>query len=369
MKDYSQYLKARNCCAAGNYKKALKMYQNLYCHEPENELINYGMGYTLLCIYKDIYNHPEIEAEIRKHCEKSKLLGIAVLGTLEEQLGNAGEARKKYKKAIKFGDKDAFFYLIRLEHKLGNVENAQLYYDNYLEDVKNNYGEDDDQLNFSYLKFLGLSAMILNDIEVAEKIFEFLRTHGYRKKHSIQCLMTIEAKKGNYKEAYQRHLELCNLDEKSDEYSSLFVLYKLHKLDADYPTHHQYSKKQFLEYSLDDAKSHVDKKNGKRFLDNVDSIFNTCNISIQNLEPIEKAGSHDKYIWEFENNIAIKFNKPTNRVVIITIPDTKDILTIYPTITENKRLIQQPSTVETLREDSKVKRKSPIEKFNNRYHL
>lgn len=370
MKSYNKYLEANKLRSLGYYYKALKIYMDLYRDEPDNDLINYSIGKTLLEIHNDIYNHTEIEIQIRNHLKKSGLRGIAQLGLLEEKLGNVEAAIKQYKKAIKFeNDDDAFYNLICLYIKLGNIDEAQNYYNLFLDSVKSSFSQK--EINETILYLLGKSAMYLNDSVVANKVFNYLKDSPHYRESVLEGLMKLEVKNENYEQAYQIYLELKKIDEAYDNNLLLFILYKLNRLNKDYETRHDYYKNQLLEYSIDYAIEHIE-KHKDMFMEKIDivSLFDICRRSINDLDPINKKyNAVDQYLLEFESNIGTINGKPTNRVEIRTIQDTKNILTLYPTITEKRKYTTNPISILNKNSSQKVKRKSQIEKFNSKYNL
>lgn len=370
MKYYNRYLEATNLNSIGKFTKSLEIFRSLYNEEPENDLINYGIAYTLLNKEKDIEKKPEIEHQIREHIKKSQLLGIILLGELEERLGNIEKARKQYKKAIKFDNKpDAFYHLIALEEKLGNINEAKECYTMFLESIKNDF-KDNGNVDKPSIFLLGKSALEMEDYGVAKDIFNYLINSEKYIQSSIKCLIVIDIKTKNYEEAYKKVPLLDDSNNFEEEPLFLFLIHKLGYLYREYPTKKSYYKNQLLNYRRKRAIHSIIKGNKDKFLDCVDPalMFHICNRNIKGLAPIKKYGYIDKYHIDFTSNIGNVHGNLTNRVSVTTIADTKRILTIYPTINEhNKEKCNLVSDEE--KETKKVKTKSQIEKFNSKYNL
>lgn len=372
MRYYKTYIEAKKLNLMGKHSEALEIYRKIYNAQPENDLINYGIGYTLMALYPDIYNYPEIEIQIRNHLKKAQLIGIRELGFLEEKLFNIEEARKYYKKAAKFDDLYSYHNLIFLELKLGNIDVARNYYDIYLEKVRNGYKNNKNISRFIYMQNLvlfGISAINFNDNKIAKKVFTYLEDIDEYREEALNNLMKIEIKEDNYQEAYKKYLKLCDLGMKVDSYESLYILSKLNKLSADYPTEYDYYKKQLLEYNVGSAIEHCNKHSKEFFLD-INDIFKICSNAIREIEPTNSDGIIDRYILKFGTMIGTTLNnQSTNRIIVKTMPKTKNILTMYPAITEHKKIIPNFSDSEIIESSNKTKRKSQIEKFNSKYNL
>ena len=370
MRDYKGYLHAKHLNNVGNHQKALQIYRSLYNEEPENDLINYGIAYSLLNIYKDLQNNLEIENQIRNHIKKAQKKGIELLGQLEEKLGNLGLAKRYYEKDIKLGNNvNSFYYLILLNQKLGNIEEANECYDMFLKKVENipeNIIKDDKYTLF----ILGKSAMEQDDYEVSRKIFNYLKNFRNYRQTAVICLIRLDTKTRNYEEAYKKTSLLKDNNNLEEGPLYLFILHKLNYLYKEYPTNHRYIKKQLLKYSQERTILHIMKKHKDEFLDFVDPslMFHTCNKNIKDLNPIKRYGDFDKYYIDFTSDIGEVKGNLTNRVCVVTIADTTKILEIRPvSVLEKEKKYDYISESEN--SNQKVKRKSQIEKFNSRYNL
>ena len=96
---------------------------------------------------------------------------------------------------------------------------------------------------------------------------------------------------------------------------------------------------------------------------NIEELYEYTSAQIQNLEPIE-GSINDKYIIKCDKIVGITIDKqPTDTIKVIVIPNTKDIITMYPIPTINNKL-----EIENNYTSSKQKvRESQIDKFNRRY--
>ena len=134
---------------------------------------------------------------------------------------------------------------------------------------------------------------------------------------------------------------------------------------------YSYSEKQIISYSKEDAINHIKEHH---LSDDCVSNFNDENQLLQLFEYVKEKltkdniiydGSFDKYMVRI-NNVGFSKNDNTiNQLAVLTIPGTKDIITMYPTEGNESELIIEEPEVKT--EEKKVKRLSQIEKFNKKY--
>ena len=131
-----------------------------------------------------------------------------------------------------------------------------------------------------------------------------------------------------------------------------------------------YSSKQIISYDKNEAINHivdhhyVNVKTSK-FNDNIDieKLFNEAS-SLMDKEKIIYDSMFDKYIVKYPNIGTNKNNENIHQLCILTLPDTNDIITMYP-CDGTESIYNLEELEETTK--PKVKRLSQIEKFNKKY--
>jgi tetratricopeptide (TPR) repeat protein len=170
---------------------------------------------------------------------------------------------------------------------------------------------------------------------------------------------------------------------KSLDYSRVFYLRSRinYHIDRNRREPNSYIFRQIVEYRESDMIDHI-KKHEADYNDNNRKISTA--IFAPDV-PIEKLIEHAKENMRPENIINEGFagqvytfkydecgrddNKITDFFEVVVFPDTKDIITMYPTFTPNNRYYVDLNHLKEKKEDSSfgVKRLSQIEKFNKRY--
>ena len=141
----------------------------------------------------------------------------------------------------------------------------------------------------------------------------------------------------------------------------------------------KYSIKQLLNYDKNLLKEHLDKHIEKEDsstiegkinkLIDIDNLINTVVVKINNQDR-DYNDIFDIYYVEYKGIGKIN-NEEVNYLEVIVIPDTKNILTMYPAKIPNyfhKTMSYHDIKNKEECENVKVKRKSQIEKFNERYN-
>jgi len=130
-----------------------------------------------------------------------------------------------------------------------------------------------------------------------------------------------------------------------------------------------YSEKQIINYNKKKAIQHIKSHHGENSVyisyfnsnNDIEKIFNEISDYIVDKKPYY-SGVYDVYIVHLNNiKMGSIYNKKLNDISIITLPNTKNILTMYPVDMVDEDL----NDVE--KEPPKTKRLSQIDKFNKKY--
>ena len=151
-----------------------------------------------------------------------------------------------------------------------------------------------------------------------------------------------------------------------------FLKYKL-GIENDIETENIYFAKQLYSYSREEAINHISEhldENEEKIMHsvylediNIEELYEYASRQIQDLEPGE-GYVNDRYVVRCNRIVGMTIDKqPTDTIKIVVIPNTKDIITIYPIPALNNKL-----EIENNYTSPKQKiRESQIDKFNRRY--
>lgn len=241
--------------------------------------------------------------------------------------------------------KDAMFILGQLEKINGNITLAQYYFKTLI----------GSKYNDNALIELGLIEKYLGNLETSKKYFEKIsikkdiEPENLYQFQSLLQRIFIEIKLENFKKAYllfQQLLEFTELKKfKASDINqlNLYLKYKLNILTANdqEKIQNSYFLKQLIQYDETRAIEHIQlhleennqKKEHTRFFQTVD-ISNLYQIIVQKIKDLEPYNFSlcDKYLIDCEEIIGEVNNCKTNNVKVITFPNTKNIVTMYPII-------------------------------------
>lgn len=237
--------------------------------------------------------------------------------------------------------KFAMFELGKLEVIEGNYKSARYYFETRL-----NYSSD----KYSMLELAKLE-LLEGNYQRAKYIFKVLMNlMDFEDRYIIvRELLNLNIKLENYDKCLIYLNELSNLysdyitvQEISDY--ELYIKYKLNKLE-NVKNISGYFNNQLVNYNENQAISHIKKHltedkvkaiHGMFCADiNVESLFYKMKDKINDYEPIN-FGIYDKYTFEMENIIGNVMEIDTKYLCIITVCNTKDIISMYPILSKNK---------------------------------
>jgi len=264
------------------------------------------------------------------------------LGEIEKFAGNFEKARMHFEKSLKQNpNPTAFNNLANMEFFLGNNEAAKENYYRSLNHQKNSHA----------LNYLGKVYLSDKDYQTAEEIFN-IHLNKYNKTVGNMNLVSLYIKKQDYEKAayyFEQIKSEISKEDLPEVYANNISSYLEYMLKNTIQNPTSYFEQQLLEYSIDTLITHL-KKHTDLEITQAASIFNE-GIDIQEVityateqikdKKIYLSNSGDTYIVKFDKEIGENFGQPTKYTKVITIANTKKILTIFPIIASDKPQTQK----------------------------
>lgn len=268
------------------------------------------------------------------------------LGRLYASEGKNEQAKSLFEQLLQIGDENdkefATLELGRLYASDGENEKAENHFKSILQT---------DNKAFAMLE-LGRLYACCNASEKAKQVLEQLLKIGNEndKTCALIELLKLSIKNKKYSQAlqYLDKLITVNTSLTSDQIKryQLFLKFKLGKIKKS-ELSEDYFGRQMAKYNLKSAleciSSNVD-IDGKgmhqgRFNSNINipDLFDICDETICEIEPYSY-DVVDKYIVALDYNIGISMEMETNLVEVVTISNTKDIITMYPVLSKYKNV-------------------------------
>lgn len=225
--------------------------------------------------------------------------------------------------------------------------------------------------------------MQFGDIEEAEEVLSnFIITKNTKDMNITQYIyikIKILACQEKWEECYQLLKEnLVRLQNYRGDFNFI-ILYLEKKLNVSFEIdipNYTYTMEQVLQYDekkvLEHISKHIDQEESCVFFDNFpleNYYFYFRNIlPLENYPRLYSGIFHNQYIFKYENCGHVD-GKNVNYILVITLQNSNDIITIYPFDNkENFPYIDITPKVEEIDiRKTKIKRLSQIEKFNQRY--
>ena len=275
---------------------------------------------------------------------RDKAYAMLELGKLEASVGNYEEAKTCFTDLINFGGRDKAYAMLelgKLEASVGNYEEAKICFT----DLINLGGRDK---AYAMLELGKLEASVGNYEEAKSCFNELLETSDWI--YGVENLLYLSIKEENYEEASQLLNTIYNANLIEDNQLSNIIYYLKYKLNLltenDKKKNRNYFCSQLLDYSREEAinhiKAHFDENEFKNihsiFLETIDieDIFPSIERHISEASP-EQLGFIDKYKIDCGDVVGISNSIETSCVEVITFPNTKDIVTMYPVIGIKKK--------------------------------
>jgi len=259
------------------------------------------------------------------------------------------------------------YYAIKELIENGKIELAKLALEKYLEDYpRNSYGLKE------YASILRQEGDILQALSLLSESEE-VSLHIIKER--IFCYIGMEEYELALKEVY-KILETSQ----ARNYLESFCKVKLGICDAS--DLRFYTARQAFHYSEEEALQHIKKHTRKRAKGNSGYCYFSPDISIEeiyhnirNLLPDAQSIITDDfmkcYIFQINGIGYTDEDLPVNHLQVTVLPNSSDIITMFPYIGNKKNNINNYNDMLAVREDyqpiKKLKRESQIEKFNRRY--
>lgn len=304
-KNYQDFLKAKELAKQKNIEEAYIKFKKLRKKAPNDLIVKYEFAKIL--IEMDNLNRARKILETLLNTSNNKI-AIFELGKLDVIDGNYVAARKKF---------------------------ASL-----LNTSKSNYG----------LLELGKLEALEENYDKADKLLKKVirESNDENQVYAFHELLNLNIKLEKYEESLIYLDKLMNLRKtiNLEDFFSLreigkyefYLKYKLNKID-DFSDIGAYYNSQLLKYKKELAIHYIkynttgNSKLNNVFNNNVDikELLNIMQEKIETLKPVN-FGIYDKYTIEFENFIGKVNNFDSNILCIVTLHDTKDIISMYPVL-------------------------------------
>lgn len=328
----------------GKYTKAIRILRKLHKFEPNDAFIENKLAESLI------------------NTDEGREEGI----NLFEKIIETKEGKSKYLAMMKL----ALFY-----NSNNDNEKAEIYLRKIISNINNSKELEKIKNNSIYM--LALILMYKNNsIDEAENLFLKLINTDYEYK-AILRVIYINIKKEEYKKAYS-YFSFYNLSDnnKKDMYNlEFFLKYKLGMLSKRQKKNPGYFCKQLLNYNEDEAVNHIcinkeyikDNKHIE-YNESLDThlLYKYLKEKINNMDPTYYK-LNDVYVVKCDYIIANINGKSIDKMVVITYPNTKNIITMHPNIKEDE---YDYNDVNEENKDvivKQMKRESQIDKFNRKY--
>ena len=282
---------------------------------------------------KENYKQAKICYEsILKGNNKFKPRATFELGRIYACTGNSKKAKDLFEKVINQEDKDrtdfALYELAELYMREGNTKQA-------MENLKKMlYSNNPASKKYAKIKLAHLFANI-GEYKMAENILVNLLKREMCD-YAVRQLIFLYLKINNIEEAF-KIFKMLPRGTKYYHDIKAYVYYKLGKSKETFLD--SYYRKQLVAYSeqltLEHINEHLFEYEGK----SIHTLFNS-DINMENLlqEVKEKIKEEnpiectlvEKYIIQCEEEIAVIDGEKVKTIEVVTIPDTKNILTMYP---------------------------------------
>lgn len=406
---YIDFVSAKQLIASGDINAAKKVLQNLLELNPEHHSIELELAKIYIKAQSTFDQGKELLKKLTKTSVSSEAL--LELGKIEMKNYNYEKAKSYF---IKIMRREYHTYatlnMAKLEAICGNMDKATFYFDI----VFNNFDNLTEKEQEGTLLEFGIFCRNNRKDEEAKKYVEQV----YEKSKNIYALKELgllEAKQGNIDEAIcyierllstklniDAMLQLLFLQIRKKDYEQAYGYYndlitnftdnvnyivgygKLHVIgfylkrmlhileEKEITATHSYLEQQIFSYSEKKAMEHIQlhlDENGQKKLHSVydpsiqlDNLLSSVKKQLSTIHPNSIFDITDIYIIEYDKCIGIRQGIKTNLLKVVTLPNTYDIITMYPTQNKQKRWQENEERVEKV-----LKKESQIDKFNRRY--
>ena len=362
-KTYALLELGRLYASGGKNNEAEKCFKELIISQAQNKT------YALLelgRLYASVGKTNEAEKSFKELLNTQKL----ELGRLYASVGKTNEAEKCFKELINIGSpKDRTYALLelgRLYASAGKTNEAEKYFKELLNTQNKTYallelgrlyasvGKTNDaekcfkelitsqtQNKIYAMLELGRLYASVGKANDAEKYFKELlntqnKTYALLELYAIKQLIYLDIKNNNLEEILDLLMKL-SIQDKEYYVIKSYVLYKLGKTEQIEVQN--YYTQQLINYdeyaALEHIQKHLDENDNKRLHTVFDSSIDLQQLFEQVKEKIKVINPTrftmvEKYIICCEEEIGISDGEKVNTIEVVTIPHTKNIITMYP---------------------------------------
>ena len=328
--NYILFQQAKELIKKRKYKDATRILRQINQSEPNDNIVKFELAKLLA---KDKYTTKEAEKSFKEliniGSSKDRTYALLELGRLYASVGKENEAEKSFKELLNTQSRTyALLELGRLYESVGKENEAEKCFKELI-----NIGSSKDR-SYAMLELGRLYASNGNE-ELARKIFlEILTLEN--NEYAIKQLIYLDIKNNNLEEILDLLMKLSIQDKEYYEIKT-YVLYKLGKTEQIEAKN--YYTQQLMNYdeyaALEHIKKHLDENENKRLHTVFDSSIDLQQLFEQAKEKIKVINPTaftivEKYIICFEETIGISEGEKVKTIEVVTIPHTKNIITMYP---------------------------------------
>ena len=346
----------------------LDMFQEALDYINQNELVpdNYRQYILFAEVYYEAEDLEKANFYIKKICDLNDSFYILLKAKIQFKNENYNESIELLNMLIEKKELVGIAHIWLIENylKLGRLSEIQnILNGGYLyEDVKKIFQANLDIYNKNY----GHARELIYDVIKRQPTVL-----------NMLFLVSLDLREEKYEETLmdaERTLDLFGASLSRPQRSSLFRMIAVAKVNLGIPvTGNGYYFNQVINYSKERAIEHIRKhyesigSEGIFFSDmNLEETFEIIEKRISVIDPsyLGVRSSGDSYLIDFEN-AGIVGSTILNKMQVVTIINTKKIITFYPV---SKLSFNYEIEEEVRKEKVPVKRLSQIEKFNQRYN-
>ena len=243
---------------------------------------------------------------------------IFELGKLDARLGNLKDAKRRFESLLDTNNRvNALLELAKVEYMLGNKDTAIVYLNSLLKTYNRNAATIE----------LGRIEYMEGNIEKSIAFFKSL-IGTKSETYSLPILINICIKLGRYEEAFDYMMYSKRKNYYCDQKAELVLMKELNvSFDKIYNKPLSYGCYQILEYDAYSALEHVIARHKYEFSEDIDipMLFSTISDSLDMNTFTGKFVLNDVYDVPFDN-----IGGGSNILRVITLPGTKNILSMYP---------------------------------------
>lgn len=308
-KNYQDFLKAKELTKQKNIDQAYTKLKKLRKKVPDDLIVRYEFAKILI--------------EMNNLDRAKKVLG-SLLSTSNNKI--------------------AIFELGKLDVIDGNYKQARKKFESLLNTSKSNGG----------LLELGKLEALEENYDKADSLLKkvLCESNTETKIYAIHELLNLNIKLKKYEVALNYLYKLINLkniikledfyDIREIEKYEFYLKYKLNKIN-NFTNINGYYNNQLVKYDKNLAINYINYNNkinnkiNNIINNNIDikELFNIMEEKIKYLKPVN-FGIYDKYTIDYENFIGKVNNIDANILCVVTLPDTKNIISMYPVLNKNK---------------------------------